>query len=314
MSQKQVFISYSRQNNTFVDRLMSDLEQVGFSLWRDKESLETGTPSWERAIREAIKDAGAFVLVASPAALESDYVQGEITLAKTYHCPIYAIWAEGEQWIECVPLDMANFQYADGRGENYSAGVDELSKSLGKVFDWSDGSITLGLPTHETIELNLAQFATGFDILSYVWMVHLQDWYAPFSYGGEWIIANVHTKQLAMPWQWLTVDASDSSKIQMLNMLAGTVSYQEFGIRDGSYWAIWDARRLKAFGVFTNDDTIRELALSKTGTTELTAMVRWNQLAQKPIEDIAPSLYKHRLVVATFSKPENRTGFVDIDD
>ena len=313
MSNQAIFVSYSRKDKAFVDRMMADLEQSNFSLWRDTHSLETGTPSWERAIREAIKDAGAVILVASPASLESDYVQGEITLSKVYNRPIYPIWADGDIWAECVPLDMANYQYVDGRNANYEASIQDLATNLSKLFDTSDGKITLGLPTHETVELNLAQFETGFNILSYVWTNYLQGWYEPFSYGREWIIGNVKTKQLAMPWQWLKVDATDEMAITQLNLLAGAVSYLEFGIRDGSYWAVWDARRLqlRTTAVFLNNDDLRAQVLSGNGASELFALSNAGVLKHQPLDEVFPSHYKYNIVMAAFAHEENNKVFVE---
>lgn len=311
MSKQQIFISYSRRDKIFVDRLMSNLEDVGFNLWRDTENLEAGTPSWERAIREAIQEAGAIILVASPDALKSDFVQGEIGLSRLYNCPIFPIWAQGEQWINCVPLDMVNYQYVDGRDPNYAAGLDELMKGLSKLFDISEGSITLGLPTHEKIEVNLAQFETGFNILSYVWLNHLQGWYDPFSYGREWIIANVHTKQIAMPWQWLTIDASNPEAVMQMNLLAGSISYIEFGIHSNSYWAIWDARRLRASALFLNDDNLRNHLLSRNGLSDIPALVKAEKLQRQAISETNPMSYKHKIVIAAFSDEDDRICFTE---
>lgn len=312
MNNKNIFISYSRNDGAFVDQLIGDLSAVGFNLWRDKDSLTPGTPSWERAIREAIKDAGAVVLVASPSSLNSDYVQGELALAKIYHRPIYPIWADGDQWIESAPLDMVNYQYVDGRGGGYENAVKQLSDTLRKIFDQSDGIIRLGLPTHEIVELNLAQFETGFNILTYVWASYLQDWYEPASYGTEWVIGNVETKQIAMPWQWLKIDSSDPQVMSQLYILSGSISYIEFGIRDNSYWAVWDARRLKAFGLFLNDDEMARSVLSPNGLSELQILLSQGKLKRQKLDEIAPNLFKHRLVMLALDRADDRMAIVEV--
>jgi hypothetical protein len=311
MNQKNIFISYSRNDSAFVDQLISDLTEAGFNLWRDKDNLKPGTPSWERAIREAIKEAGAIVLVASPASLNSDYVQGELALAKIYHCPIYPIWGDGDQWIESAPLDMVNYQYVDGRGEGYVNAVKQLTDTLRKIFDQSDGIIRLGLPTHEIVELNLAQFETGFNILSYIWASYLQDWYEASSYGVEWVIGNVETKQIAMPWQWLTIDSSDPQVISELYMLSGSISYIEFGIRDNSYWAVWDARRLKATGLFLNDAELVRNILSPNGLSEMQIRLQRGTLVRQPLDEIAPNFYKYRIVIAALDRADDRLAIVE---
>ena len=47
----KVFISYSRQDITFVKRLRNDLAQAGIPVWIDHEALQPGTGNWEKAIR-----------------------------------------------------------------------------------------------------------------------------------------------------------------------------------------------------------------------------------------------------------------------
>jgi hypothetical protein len=312
MGAKKVFISYSRRNKAFVDRITADLITASFDLWRDSDSLIPGTPSWEKAIREAIKAATAVVLVASPNALESNYVQGELALAKIYNRPIYPIWADGNEWIECVPLDMVNYQYVDGRGENYIKGIVDLVTTLSKIFDVSEGTIKLGLPTHEVVELNLAQFETGFNILNHIWLNHLQDWYEVFSYGREWVIANVATKQIALPWQWLKMKSDDPNNILQLNTLAGSSSYEEFGILPGSYWAVWDARRLKANALFLNDDNLMRTLLSANGFDELKSQLSYGRIQYRKLAEVVPSFFRHKIVIAALDKSSDRDVIVEV--
>jgi len=44
------FISYSRQDKAFVDRLADDLRCGGVRVWRDVEEIAPGT-NWEREIK-----------------------------------------------------------------------------------------------------------------------------------------------------------------------------------------------------------------------------------------------------------------------
>jgi hypothetical protein len=312
MPKQTAFISYSRRNKEFVDRVASDLSKAGFSIWRDSENLSVGTPSWEKAIREAIKQAEVVVLIASPDSLTSDYVQGELALAKIYHRPIYPIWADGNQWIECVPLDMVNYQYVDGRGDYYSQGIKELISNLSKISDLSEGTIEFGLPTHEIIELNLAQFENTFSILSYIWLNYLQDWYEVMSYGKEWVIANVNTKQIALPWQWLKMDLTDPNAVYELSALSGAASYTQFGITRGSYWAVWDARRLKITGLFLNDDQLMHSLLSTNGTGEIALQLKQGKLKRKKLVDVVPNSFKYKIVIAALNHTDDRAAIIEV--
>ncbi len=126
-----VFISYARKDYHFVERLRASLDDAGISYWIDHEELATGTPNWERAIKQAIKDCDLVIWVVTPESYSSEYVQGEIVYAESYQRKIFPVWAGGDNWIDCVPLERTRIQYIDMRGGNYNLGLAELIKALG---------------------------------------------------------------------------------------------------------------------------------------------------------------------------------------
>jgi HEAT repeat protein/energy-coupling factor transporter ATP-binding protein EcfA2 len=113
----QVFISYSTEDIHFVKLLRPRLEAEQIDYWIDRKDLQPGTPSWEDAIREAIKNASAVILIASPHSRRSRYVRDEIAIAEMTGRKIYPIWANGDHWIDCVSLGMGQTQYIDLRGD-----------------------------------------------------------------------------------------------------------------------------------------------------------------------------------------------------
>ncbi len=99
-----VFISYPRSEVVFVKRLVEDLRAHGFQAWLDKTNIDPGSPDWETAIRDAVRNAHAILLIASPRVTKSLYIKGELNLAKRYHPNhIYPIWMDGTEWSDCVP-------------------------------------------------------------------------------------------------------------------------------------------------------------------------------------------------------------------
>jgi formylglycine-generating enzyme required for sulfatase activity len=127
-----LFISYARKDLTFVNRLREDLHKRSIPYWIDTEGLSPGTLNWERAIRTAIEGSSAVLWIVSPAAYESDYVTSEIAVAEMHKRRIYPVWADGENWIACVPLGRHHIQYVDMRGSAYAAGLEQLLAALGK--------------------------------------------------------------------------------------------------------------------------------------------------------------------------------------
>jgi formylglycine-generating enzyme required for sulfatase activity len=128
-----LFISYSRKDFAFVNRLRADLKARGIPYWIDQEGLSPGTPNWERAIRAAIHDSSAVLWIVSPAAYESEYVYSEIAIAEMYKRKIYPVWADGDNWIACVPLGKHNIQNVDMRATDYATGLEQLLAALGKA-------------------------------------------------------------------------------------------------------------------------------------------------------------------------------------
>ncbi|MDL1909212.1 toll/interleukin-1 receptor domain-containing protein [Chloroflexi bacterium CFX6] len=75
MNQK-LLISYSRRQTPFVDRLADQLEDSGYSLWLDYQSLVPAEP-WKEQIEAGISEADVILLVVSRESLESKHVEPE---------------------------------------------------------------------------------------------------------------------------------------------------------------------------------------------------------------------------------------------
>lgn len=131
-SATHVFISYSRINLSFVQRLVADLRSSGITVWIDQSGLAPGTPDWETALRNAISKAHAVIYIASEEARKSRTVKDELRLAyEVHHLPIYPLWVAGTQWINCIPLGWGGTQYIDARGEaQYPSALHRLIAAL----------------------------------------------------------------------------------------------------------------------------------------------------------------------------------------
>lgn len=125
-----VFISYSRADTPFVDRLRADLQGAGFSVWIDRVGLKPGTVDWEDVLRDAIRRADGVVLIATPESRRSRVVRDELAIATMNHVPIYPVWAAGQVWIDSVPMGYGTMQYIDLREDSYAARLRELLLTL----------------------------------------------------------------------------------------------------------------------------------------------------------------------------------------
>jgi hypothetical protein len=125
-----VFVSYSRDDEVFLQRLVADLQAHGIKVWIDKSGIPAGTPDWEEALRAAISTSQAVILIASPNSRISRYVRDELSIAERYQHRIYPIWVDGTEWIDCIPLGYGRMQYIDARGSLYQSALNDLVVAL----------------------------------------------------------------------------------------------------------------------------------------------------------------------------------------
>ncbi len=88
-----VFISYSRVNKLFADRLTIELEKNNRSVWIDREDIQL-TAEWWQEIQRGIETSDNFILIMSPASLGSPVCHLEIEHARNLTkriIPVYHI-------------------------------------------------------------------------------------------------------------------------------------------------------------------------------------------------------------------------------
>ncbi|MGH2501894.1 MAG: TIR domain-containing protein [Ktedonobacterales bacterium] len=122
------FISYSRADSAFIDRLEADLRAYGFDTWVDRQHLEGGA-DWARVIEMQIQQRETLVVALSPDAITSTWVRREITFALNggkYIIPIIA------RPVASTPIEIVNLQYID-LSADYTSGLQELRVALLKT-------------------------------------------------------------------------------------------------------------------------------------------------------------------------------------
>ena len=108
-----IFISYSHKDTTYAHGLADHLQSMGFDIWID-ERLDYGS-QWPHEIQRQLDSCEAFLLIMSPRAFASDWVQSELQRAKRKLKPIFPLLLEGnEPW-----LSVESTQYYDVRGGVY---------------------------------------------------------------------------------------------------------------------------------------------------------------------------------------------------
>jgi hypothetical protein len=103
---RHVFISYARENQDYVDRLVAHLGEANVSTWSD-DRMEWGS-SFRRQIQDAIDSCAAFVVVMSPDSVQSAEVEAEVEWALHQKKLIFPLLFGGERFFR-----LATYQYLD---------------------------------------------------------------------------------------------------------------------------------------------------------------------------------------------------------
>jgi hypothetical protein len=78
-----IFISYSRRDMTFIDRLAAALAMARRDYWLDRNDIPPSA-EWSKEIEENIENADAFLFVISPDSITSAACQSEVAHALRY--------------------------------------------------------------------------------------------------------------------------------------------------------------------------------------------------------------------------------------
>src|SRR3954469_21446436 len=106
----EAFISYSRGDTAFVDKLRRDLEKRGIPVWIDRESIEGGA-AWRASITQAIRSCCAFILVLSPRSTQSGQVSKELSVPQAPRRAINPLVLEPSDIPPGMELQLAELQW-----------------------------------------------------------------------------------------------------------------------------------------------------------------------------------------------------------
>lgn len=141
--QHHVFLSYSRKNLTMMQRIRDDLRASGLQVWTD-EGIEPGSISWKEAIETAIRETAIMIVLLSPSANDSRWVQREIDYAETQNKPILPLLVKGQER-DAIPFALAGSQFIDVR-KDYTR---EFSVLMRKCFSYLPSSNMPTVPSKQ---------------------------------------------------------------------------------------------------------------------------------------------------------------------
>jgi len=264
-----LFISYSRKDAEFAERLKDALSTLGVPVWVDVHDLQPGTPNWQIAIRAAVKVAYVVIVIGSPDCALSPAVQAEIELALAYKNPIFPVWARGDVWVDCVPLQLVSHQYFDLRSDSYSAGLEKLTHQVrlqihGRASQSEPTprpSIPIQLTNGQEISVDPQRFETLQQVLNHVYLRYLVDVYDAYRYGADWVLVTQWEpiQRILVPWNWIQKE----NIYQPLGEVTPKGSDQaptRHGFTLGSRWRLVRPRLLNPWVIETDLPYVSELA------------------------------------------------------
>jgi len=117
MKPGKVFISRSSQDKDFVERLVEDLATRSIPVWYDKLDLRVGD-SVPGSINTGLADAKHFLIVLSPAALDSAWVREELNAGLMKQVSLGGTFVVPVLYKDCpIPPLLAHRRFADFRSD-----------------------------------------------------------------------------------------------------------------------------------------------------------------------------------------------------
>jgi hypothetical protein len=122
-----VFISYSRRDRAFVDRLASDLNLEGVKVWQDVKEIRPGS-NWAKEIQKALFDATVLLFISSQNSADSSWMAYELTEFVEKGGIIIPVVLD-DTGANQLPTPIAQFHWMDFRF-SYEEALHELLRSL----------------------------------------------------------------------------------------------------------------------------------------------------------------------------------------
>ena len=122
---KKIFISYSRKDLDFVEKLAEDIQQAGYDVWYDLTDLEGGD-HWADELQAAIDESDVYMLVISPRSVDSEWVEKEFIYADSKDKKIVPVLHEQTD----LPLWLINIHYVDIQGRKYNENFQQILEAF----------------------------------------------------------------------------------------------------------------------------------------------------------------------------------------
>lgn len=144
--QPDVFISYSRRDKEFVERLLHALKRNGLKIWIDWENIPVAS-DWRQEIYEGIEAANSFIFVISDDSVSSPYCQEEIEHAVRNNKRLIPILWRRDYDRNAVDLSLRKFNWLTF--DDFDSALLTLLETINTDLDYVKTHTRLLLRAHE---------------------------------------------------------------------------------------------------------------------------------------------------------------------
>ncbi|HTR35020.1 MAG TPA: toll/interleukin-1 receptor domain-containing protein [Bryobacteraceae bacterium] len=131
---RNVFISYAHSDMDQARRLVSALRTSNVTGWMDSADIAAGE-AISSAVRDALRQSTAVIVLLSPRALQSEWVQFEIGAAEALNKRIIPVIVSGDQIEEQLPEILRNRSWIDARHRSSDDVVREVTRAVESIPD-----------------------------------------------------------------------------------------------------------------------------------------------------------------------------------
>lgn len=134
----QIFISYSRKDENFAEKIVQALAENDLDAWIDLESIPKGE-DWWRQIQSGIEKANAFLFLISPNSLASKVCYDELNHAVKNGKRLLPIIIHDPE-LESVPeiLSKLNWILCRDKQDDFNKAISEICETIHSDYEWRE--------------------------------------------------------------------------------------------------------------------------------------------------------------------------------
>lgn len=141
-----IFISYSRKDKVYAQKLAESLRKYGFDIWIDGR-IDYGDRWWQEIVK-AIRACDVFVVIMTPDAEVSEWVEQEVLLAKREQKPLLPLLLKGKEFPLLITTQFADVTDGELPPEDFYTSLAEIIMPEGNTGKYVAPALNIAIGTY----------------------------------------------------------------------------------------------------------------------------------------------------------------------